>query len=152
MKEKTKNKILLIVICLFTIGLLYCALKINQKRLNEISDNSIVDKYLTEIKYEEIQTYIAEQPEAIIYVSNSSDEKSIDFEHEFKKVIKNYNLENEIIYININKMNLIDPFYQNAPQLIFYKDKEVSDIIDCATLISKQEIINVLKERSVIND
>ena len=67
-------------------------------------------------------------------------------------IIKKYNLENEVIYININETTIIDPIYQNAPELVFYKDGAISDIIDCSTLKSKKSIINELKERSVIDD
>ena len=58
----------------------------------------------------------------------------------------------DIIIIRDNNTNIVDPFYQYAPELIFYKDGEVSDMIDCSTLKSKKDIIKELKERSVISD
>lgn len=152
MKEKTKKIILLIIICLFTIGILFITLKLNEQRKKEILSTSSIDGYLTEIKYDEVQTHIVEQPNSIIYISNSSDDVSRDFEKDFKKVIKKYNLENEIIYININNVNIIDPVYQYAPTLIFYSKGQISDIIDCETLKTKKQIIDILEERSVIND
>lgn len=152
MKEKTKKIILLITICALTICILVFSLKLNEKRLDELSSKSKISKYLTEIKYLELETYIIEEPNSIIYVSNSGDEKSSLFEDKFKKVIKKYNLENEIIYININKVNIVDPFYQSAPQMIFYKNGVVSDMVDCTTLKTEKDIINVLEERGVIND
>ena len=57
-----------------------------------------------------------------------------------------------IIYININGITVVDPFYQSAPELVFYTNGEVSDVIDVSTLKTKDDIIKVLKERSVIND
>lgn len=152
MKEQTKKNILLSFICVITIVVLVVTLKIHENRENNLLSISKIDKYLTEINYEEISTHVIEQPNTIIYVSNSSDENSIDFENYFKEVVKKYNLENEIIYININNTNIVDPFYQYAPELIFYKDGEVSDMIDCSTLKSKKDIIKELKERSVISD
>lgn len=152
MKEKNKKIILLITICTLTIVVLIFALKLNEKRLDELSKNSVIHEYLNEIKYEELSTYIIEEPNSIVYVSNSSDEKSKLFEKNFKEVIKKYNLENKIIYININGINTLDPFYQNAPQMIFYKSGAVSDIVDCTTLTTNKKIIKMLDERSVIND
>lgn len=152
MKEKTKKKILLAFICIITVVVLIVTIKIHENMENNLLSISKIDKYLTEIKYKEISTHVIEQPNTIIYVSNSSDENSINFENHFKDVVKKYNLENEIIYININNTNIIDPFYQYAPELIFYKDGEVSDMIDCSTLKSKKDIIKELKERSVISD
>lgn len=152
MKEKTKKIILLIAICLVTLMVLFIALKLNENRKQELLSTSGMKNYLTEIKYEEIATHVVEQPNTIIYVSNSSDDSLYTFEKEFKTVIKKYNLENEIIYININDSVIVDPIYQNAPELVFYKDGQISDMIDCTTLKSSDEIINVLKERSVISD
>lgn len=152
MKEKTKKTILLIAICLVTLMVLFIALKLNENMKQELLSTSGMKKYLTEIKYEEIATHVVEQPNTIIYVSNSSDDSLYTFEKEFKTVIKKYNLENEIIYININDSVIVDPIYQNAPELVFYKDGQISDMIDCTTLKSSDEIINVLKERSVISD
>ena len=152
MKEKTKKTILLIAICLVTLMVLFIALKLNENMKQELLSTSGMKNYLTEIKYEEIATHVVEQPNTIIYVSNSSDDSLYTFEKEFKTVIKKYNLENQIIYININDSVIVDPIYQNAPELVFYKDGQISDMIDCITLKSSDEIINVLKERSVISD
>lgn len=152
MKERTKKFILLVVICTVTLAVLFIALKLNENRKNDVLSASDIKGYLTEIKYEEISTNVIEQPETVIYVSNSSSDESRNFEKIFKKVIKKYNLENEIIYININNVTIVDPIYQYAPELVFYEDGKISDIIDCTTLKDYKDIIRELKERSVIND
>lgn len=152
MKENTKKKILLVILCTVTLLVLFAAIRLNSNRKNSILSSSLIGGYLSEIKYEEIITHVKEQPNTVVYVSNSSDEKSINFEKTFKKVVKKYNLENEIIYININGVTIIDPLYQNAPELVFYKNGEMSDLIDCTTMKSTSDIIEKLKERSVIND
>lgn len=152
MKEQTKKVILLIIICVFTIGVLFVALKLNSKRQKELLKASQIGNYLSEIHYEEIATHVVEQPNAIIYVANSSNKKANDFENKFRLVVKKYNLENEIIYINLNETTIVDPVYQYAPELVFYKDGEVADIIDCTTLKNSNAIIKALKERGVISD
>lgn len=152
MKEQTKKLILLIAVCFVTLMVLFIALKLNANRNYNLLSTSSIDKYLTEVKYDSISTHIIENSNAIIYVSNSSEESSKLFEKNFKKVIKKYNLENEIVYININDTNIVDPLYQNAPQLIFYKNGAVEDIIDCITLKTYDNIVKELEERSVIND
>lgn len=152
MKEETKRLILLIAVCFATLMVLFVALKLNANRNYNLLSTSSIDKYLTEVKYDSISTHIIENSNAIIYVSNSSEESSKLFEKNFKKVIKKYNLENEIVYININDTNIVDPLYQNAPQLIFYKNGAVEDIIDCITLKTYDNIVKELEERSVIND
>lgn len=152
MKEKTKKAILLIFVCIVTLAVLVVALNIHKNRQDDLLSTSKIGKYLTEIKYEEISTHVVEQPNTIIYVSNSEEDASIKFENYFKAVVKKYNLENDVIYINIKDTTIIDPIYQYAPELVFYKDGEISDIIDCTNLKSDKDIVKVLKERSVISD
>ena len=152
MKEYTKRVILLSLICIFTLVILVVAIKLNEKRKIDISSTSRVSKYLTEIKYEEVSTYVTEQPNAIIYVSNSSEKETNSFERIFIPVVKKYNLENNIVYININNQKLADPFYQNAPELIFYENANVIDLVSASTIDTQRKLIKVLKERSVIGD
>ena len=152
MKEKNKKLILYVLLCVATFGILFCAIKLNRNRIDNILSESYIKDYLTEIKYEEIDSYILEQPNAIIYVSNSKEEDSRNFERKFSKLIKKYNLENQIVYININNTNLADINFQNAPVLIFYDNKEVFDMIDCTTLKNEKSISKALEERKIIND
>lgn len=152
MKERAKRFILLIAICIFTLILLFIALKLNEKRKEDILSVSNIDGYLTEINYDELSTHVIEQPNTIIYVSNSSDDVSRKFENILKKVIKKYNLENEMIYININNTNIIDPVYNHSPAFVFYNKGQIEDIINCSDFTSAEQIIKVLEERSVIND
>ncbi len=152
MKRKTKNIIILTVVCIITLGILFAALKINRNRLNNMKNDSYIDSYLTQIKYSSINDFVVENPNAIIYVSNSNSKVSSNFEKMFAKVITKYNLENNIYYINIYNANLVDQFYQNAPEIVIYKDSSVSEVIDASTLKDYNAIINVLKERSIINE
>ena len=67
-------------------------------------------------------------------------------------MVKNYNLESNIVYININNASIIDPIYESAPVLVFYKDGVVSDVISCETLSKYNDIVNIFKERGFIGD
>ena len=152
MKEQTKKIILLVVICVVTLGVLIVALKLHENKQNDLLSKSDISNYLTEINYEEIANHVVEQPSTIIYVSNSSEESTNNFDEIFIPVIKKYNLENDVIYININNETIIDPVYQYAPELVFYQQGEISDIIDCTTLKTSNDVIKELEERSVIGD
>ena len=152
MKDKTKKLILFIALCVVTLLILFFALKINNNRLNEMDKQSLISEYLTEVKYDDINEYIQENPSSIVYISNSSEESSKEFEDTFKKVIKDYNLENDIVYINIYELDVKDPFYRKAPVILFYKDGSVSDVISCDALETYKDIIKIFKERGVIGD
>ena len=107
MKEYTKKVILLIVLSLFTLLVLFITLRLNYKRQEDMLSKSSISKYLTEIKYDNISSYLVEQPSIIIYVSNSSLGSSNEFEKKFIPVIIKYNLENEFVYININVILIV---------------------------------------------
>ena len=152
MKDETKKKILLGFICIFTLLILFTAIKINENKKNNDLSVSLVHGYLEEVTYQDISTYVIEEPNAVIYVSNSSDDNSKKFEKIFMPLIKKYNLENKITYININNIVIDDLLYQNAPELIFYSNSVVNDVIDVSTLSNEKQIEKLLRERSVIGD
>ena len=152
MKEKTKKLILFIALCVLTIFILIVALRINDNRKNNALSSSKISNYLTEVKYENINDYVSEEPVTVIYVSNSSDEKTINFDKLLIPIIRKYNLNSQIVYININNTNIQDPFYQNSPELVYYKDGKIIDLIDASTFNAEKEVIKWLKERSVIVD
>ena len=152
MKEKTKKIILYILMCVITIGILFFAIRINKNRLEELDKQSKIGEYLTELNYYDVPEYLFENPNAIVYVSNSSEDSSKEFENTFKKVIKDYNLENDIVYINIYELNTNNAFYNNAPEILFYKDGVVSDAISCDALETYKDIVKIFKERGVIGD
>lgn len=62
---------------------------------------SIMNKYLTVINYNELDNYITETPNAILYVSVLGDKKINRFEEQFKNNISNSNLRNNILYLDI---------------------------------------------------
>lgn len=152
MKEEIKRKVLLVTICIITLAILVIAIRLNENRKQDELSTSKISNYLTEIKYEDVKSYVVEEPDAIVYVSNSSDDSTREFNDIFIPVIKEYNLENNIIFININNEEIDDAFYQNAPELIFYKESLVSDVIDVSTLSTSNDLKKILKERSVIGD
>ena len=152
MSQKTKNKILFGFICVLTIFILFIAIKINSNRINNLSNVSYIGNYLQEIKYKDLDNFIVENPDVVIYVSNSSDNDSISFEKRLVKVIRKYNLENNIYYININDTNIVDPIYENDLELVFYSDFKMSEIVDCNTLDTQNKLITALKERGLVND
>jgi len=152
MKQKTKNLILYIFMCVLIITSSYVLIRLNYNKKSELLQTSYIKKYLSEVKYDDIKANLIENPSLIIYVSNSGDKKSEKFEKKFSKVIKKYNLENDVYFININNLNIKDSFYVNAPELLFYQNKEVSDIIDCTLLKNGKEIVKVFRERGIIND
>lgn len=61
----------------------------------------ILDKYMTVINYNELDDYLVENPDGIIYVGILNDEDITKFEKKFKNSIKNNKINKEVLYLNI---------------------------------------------------
>ena len=88
---------------------------------------SIMNKYLTVINYNELNDYITENKNAILYVSILGDKEINRFEEKFKNIISDENLK---IYEDFNEVSATTlenyfkcPFYaflQNILKLQFF--------------------------------
>lgn len=100
----------------------------NENKLN----TSIMDEYLTVINYNELDNYIIENKDAVIYVSILGNEDINKFEKKFKNIISEHNLKNEILYLDISDENIeratrklnID---KNLPYLVVYTNGVITD-------------------------
>lgn len=159
-----KNYIILSILLIITIMLviyLFNLQKIyNQNKLQE----PILDKYLMIINYNELDDYLTENKDAIVYVSILKDEKVRIFENKFKNVIVNNSLNNKILYLNLTneinskeKKQLLKAKYGediiNVPSILIFKEKEIDSSFNI-----KENSYNIkllekyLKEEVIIDD
>ena len=96
-----KNYIILGVVLIFTIFLLYYFYlwvdAYNESRINR----PILNRYMEVINYNELDNYIIENPDTIIYVSVLENEKIREFEIDLKNSFKNDEINSELLYLNI---------------------------------------------------
>lgn len=100
-KIPVKNYIILGVVMFVTLLILYyfyCWVDVYKESKTSIP---ILDKYMTVINYNELDNYIVENPNTIVYVSVLEDEKIREFEKEVKNKYKSKDIDNEILYMNI---------------------------------------------------
>ena len=96
-----KNYILLGIIVLVSIFLIYYFF-LWYKAYEESKINTpIMDKYLQVINYNELESYLLENENTIIYVSVVGDENIRSFEKKFKNIIVNNSLY-DILYLNVS--------------------------------------------------
>ena len=93
---------------------------------------SIMNKYLTVINYNELNNYITETPNTILYVSILGDKQINRFEEQFKNSIANSNLRNNILYLDITNEEKNDAMkklniYSNFPYLVVYTNGKITD-------------------------
>ena len=67
----------------------------------------ILDKYMEVINYNELDDYLVENPNTIIYVSVLENSEIRDFEKKFKLLFKNNILDKEILYMDVSN-DIID--------------------------------------------
>ena len=93
---------------------------------------NIMNQYLTVINYNELDNYITENKDAVIYVSVLGNKEINKFEEKFKKSIIDNNLKNEILYLDLSNENInyttkklqIDT---NFPYLVVYTNGKITD-------------------------
>ncbi|MFV0250160.1 MAG: DUF6568 family protein [Bacilli bacterium] len=145
-KITVKNYLLLLALFVFTL-LCFYFLVINYNKNKEAleSGNSTMD-FLLQVTTEDLKSYIYDNHDAIIYMSNSTDESLINYETRLKKLIIVKELDQDIIYFDMSKVDEIfyssisDKYFtetilkQNisinySPNLIIIKEGKISNIL-----------------------
>ena len=98
-----KNYIILGVIILVTILTLHYFYMwfdaYNETKLNR----PILNKYMDVINYNELDNYLIENPNTILYVSILEDLEIRNFEKDFKEIFKKGKVDNYILYLDITE-------------------------------------------------
>ena len=100
-KIPTKNYIILGVVILVTLFILYYFYMWVDVYKESKINIPIMDKYMTVINYNELDNYVVENPNTIVYVSVLEDDRIREFEKQFKNKYRNNEIENDVLYMNI---------------------------------------------------
>lgn len=131
-KIPTKNYIYLSLILLGSIlFLIYICIWYNTYNESKLNI-SIMNEYLTVINYNELDNYISENGNAVIYVSILGNEEINHFEKKFKNTIVNNNLKNDILYLDLTNEDKVNTtkklkIEQNFPYLVVYTNGKITD-------------------------
>ena len=163
MKRKItiKNYMILFGLTLGTVFLVFYLRSWYNTSKEYYQNNSIMSEYLSELKSNEINSYIIDNPEIIIYYASAI--KS--FEKQFKKLMEEHEINDDIIYIDsskeenstiISKLNAISDKKigeLNIPNLIYIKEGEVNKILYSEeTQINKRDVQNFLIRCGIITN
>lgn len=139
-----KNYIYLGIIILVSILLIFYFylwyLTYEESKLN----NQIMDRYLQVINYNELEDYITENKNAIVYVSVLEKQDIRNFEKNFKNIIIKNSLKKEVLYLDItevynnkkefnnakNKYNINNKNISNLPCIMIFEEGNLTDIYD----------------------
>ena len=166
-KEKEiplKNYILLSIVLILTIVVvIYFFLWKNTYEKSKLQ-TPILDDYLVVINYNELNNYLVENKDAIIYISKLNNENIRLFENKFKNIINKNNLNNKILYLDLteelkenNIVKKINKKYgkemTEVPTIVIIKDGKISSSYNI-----KENKYNIkllekyLEKEDVIND
>lgn len=156
-----KNYILLFIILLLSIfGALYFYLWHSAYQVARIN-TPIIGDYLEVIQFNELDNYLVENKDAIIYVSVLNDYEIRKFENKFKRFINKYSLNNAILYMditndlsnNISHKKINDNYGLNFPYIIVFNNGSVQYIFNIKDNNYDIEAVKkFLVEKGVIND
>lgn len=157
-----KNYIVAIVIVLLVVlGSLYaCSWYKTIKEYN--LNKSIISDTVNKIELETLESYITDNSNFIMYLSDSSDEEIKNFEKKFKRYIKNNSLNNEIIYLDIKdydndlvvetlltykSKNLKNLKNISFPNVLIFENGEIEDILYLRkTSINRKDVIDFIEK------
>ena len=158
-----KNYIILALVLIITIiGVIYIFMWYSSKEKSKL-ELPILDDYIMPINYNELNDYIIENKDAVIYTSVLNDVNIRLFENKFKNVIIKNNLNSSILYLDLtneikdnNVLLKMEKKYGTkieVPSLMVFKDGILIDVYNI-----KEDNYNIkklekyLEKEVVIND
>lgn len=106
-------------------------------------ESSIMTNFLGEIKESEIENYILENPEIVIYISNDQEDETKKFEKKLKNFIIKEEVKSHFIYLDCNNISSefmkkfqknyfkdsLKTLYLSYPNLLIVNDRKIVDIL-----------------------
>ena len=163
------NYLKLLFIIIVTIFLTFLISNIYKNYSTNKINNGYIFKHVSSVKYNELQDALIEMNEdTYLYISYTGNKDVYDFEVKFKKLLRDKELLNNVIYLNMDekinskenylellneKLNLTDIKVTSLPSIIYYKDGEVIEIINSDNLvIDTGKFMQLLDKYKNLND
>lgn len=149
-----KNYILYAVLVVVTMVLVFYLGKWYQTSENYRKDTSVIASVLSEIKLNELDSYLMENPNPVVYIKNN---QTSSYEEELKEIVIRYNLRDEMIFLNLNDENDLKKFeekYQSGtiflPNLCVFDEGKLVAFMDEKSVLTEETTLQFLKQNGVI--
>lgn len=132
-----KNYLLLIIVIVFSLVIVFYFRRWYKTYELDRLSKPIMSNYLFKINYKEIDNYLVENPNTIIYVSKVGNEKIRNFEKKFITVINKNWLNDKILYLDIsdikdesinNKYVINGNNVIEVPNILLFENGKLKDI------------------------
>ncbi len=162
-KIPMKNYLLFALLAIVSVILVFYLGKWYQTTSNFQTEKSSILSVISEIRLEEMDNYLMENPNGLLFISAGNDEEIKDYENMLKEIIMEYDLRDEILYLDQNSINDHRAFVQKyfsdgmqsinfeTPNLILFQDGKVIDVLKLGTtVLGKEETLQFLRKYEVI--
>ena len=121
-KKKIRNYIICVVLFITYFGLVLYLRELY--RFNEAEQKKIpvIQGYISEIYSDDLEHYILENPNGVVYMCIANDENCRVFEREFKKLLKKDEYSDNLAYLNLIDVDQ-DKFLEEFNSKYIYKVK-----------------------------
>ena len=159
-RNSQNNYLNLALILIGTIFITLAGSNLYKNHLKQ-ANNSYIAKFVANIQPNEIQNASLEfSPDTFLYISYTGDQDIYNFEVKLKKILKDNELIDNFIYLNVTELMEQDNYLTNLnktlglekntlkklPGIIYYKDNKAIDLIDSNVgLINTGNFIQLLK-------
>ena len=147
-KIPVKNYVILSIVIIVTLFILYYFYMWVDVYKESKINMPIMDRYMSVINYNELDNYIVENPDTIVYVSVLENENIREFEKKFKNKYKNDEIDKEILYMNVtndikdkdifddmvSKYSLNGLNATNVPCVLVFENSRLKSIYDIASI------------------
>lgn len=132
-----KNYIILAITLIFSIIIIiYFYMWYSEFEINKIS-TPILDDYLSVINYNELDDFLIENKNVILYISTLENKETRYFENKFRDIINNYSLNSDIVYMDLtnekHNQKLYDSIVKkykllNLPCIVIFDNNDIIDV------------------------
>lgn len=168
MKERNipkKNYFILVLMLICIVVLTFATVNIFKWIKSNNVRNGYINKYVSEITYNELDTYLLEPASnTFIYITYTGNEQVYKLEKDLKKIISNYDLTDEFIYIDVTEEIENNDFIKNInekystnlinkiPVIMYFKDGVLTDVINSDdNLFTKADFQKLLDNYEIAN-
>lgn len=163
----TKNYIIIGIIFVISFVLMLMGGKWYKNYLEYQLTIPVISGYVNELSEQEIDNYLLENNDVMIYIGKSDDNNCRILEKDLKTFIKKHNLRGQIIYIDLNKINnkesFINDFNQKYatnkmieeyPVFIILEDAKILDLVSKTKIqnLYIDDIEQLLEEYELLGD
>ena len=126
-KNLFRNYIILAIFVALGVGITLYFCKVYKVYDDYQKATPVIQGTLSEIAPEELDHYVVDNPQTIIYMCTASNENCRHYEKDFKKYIEKESVQDKIVYLNLSSTDL-DQFVNDFNSKYKYKQKLVKNI------------------------